>query len=153
MSAHDDDLPEVLEGDVVPDGDVMPDGMGGPTAPGAAGFDLGSMMQIAHDMQQQVTQAQEQLANSQVQGTSGGGAVTVTLNGHLHLVGIDIDPGAVDPDDPSMLEDLILAAWQAAHDQVATLQAQADPLGGLGGMLGGEGLGGLGGLGGLLGGS
>ena len=104
-------------------------------------------------VQTALVEAQEQLANSQVQGTSGGGAVTVTLNGHLHLIGIDIDPGAVDPDDPSMLEDLILAAWQAAHDQVATLQAQADPLGGLGGMLGGDGPGGLGGLGGLLGGS
>jgi len=153
MSGHDDDLPEVLDGTLLPDDEGMPDGMGGPTAPGAAGFDLGSMMQMAHDMQQQVAEAQEQLANSQVQGTSGGGAVTVTLNGHLHLVGIDIEPGAVDPDDPSMLEDLILAAWQAAHDQVATLQAQADPLAGLGGMLGGDGPGGLGGLGGLLGGS
>jgi len=140
MSSHDDDLPEVL------DGDVMPDGMGGPTAPGAAGFDLGSMMQMAQDMQQQVAQAQEALASTQVDGTAGGGVVTVTLNGHLHLVGVDIGPGAVDPDDPSMLEDLILAAWQDAHDQVATLQAQADPLGG---MLGGD----LGGLGGLLGGS
>ena len=140
MSSHDDDLPEVL------DGDLMPDGMGGPTAPGAAGFDLGSMMQMAQDMQQQVAQAQEALASTQVDGTAGGGVVTVTLNGHLHLVGVDIGPGAVDPDDPSMLEDLILAAWQDAHDQVATLQAQADPLGG---MLGGD----LGGLGGLLGGS
>ena len=151
MSPHDDDLPEVL-GDLLPEGDVMPDGMGGPTAPGAAGFDLGSMMQMAHDMQQQVTEAQERLAATLVEGTSGGGAVKVTLNGHLHLVGVDVGPAAIDPDDPSMLEDLILAAWQDAHDQVATLQAQADPLGGLGGMLGGD-TGGLGGLGGLLGGS
>ena len=44
----------------------------------------------------------------------------------------------------SMLEDLVRAAWQDAHDQVAQLQAGADPLGGMGGM---------GGLGGLLGGA
>jgi DNA-binding YbaB/EbfC family protein len=141
MSEHDDRrTPEVIEGDLVPEG------LGGPTAPGAAGFDLGSMMQMAQDMQQQVAQAQEQLASSQVVGTAGGGAVSVTLNGHLHLVGVEIGPDAADPDDPSMLEDLILAAWQDAHDQVAALQAQADPLGGLGGMLGG-------GLGDLLGGA
>ena len=145
MSSHDDDLPEVIDAEVV-DGDVLPDGIGGPGAPGAAGFDLGSMMQMAQDMQQQVAQAQEALASTNVEGSAGGGVVKVTLNGHLHLVGLDIGPGAIDPDDSSMLEDLILAAWQDAHDQVATLQAQADPLGGLGGMLDG-------GLGSLLGGA
>ena len=44
-----------------------------------------------------------------------------------------LEIGAVDPDDLSMLEDLVRAAWQDAHDQVAQLQAEADPLGGLGG--------------------
>ncbi len=67
--------------------------------------------------------------------------MTVVLNGHLHLVGLRIDPEAYDPEDPSMLEDLVLAAWKDAHDDVARLQAEADPLGGLGGALGG--LGGL----------
>lgn len=60
--------------------------------------------------------------------------VSVTLNGHLHLLGVSIDPAAADPEDPSMLEDLIRAAWQDAHDQVARLQAQASPLGDLGGL-------------------
>ena len=67
----------------------------------------------------------------------------VTLNGHLHLVGVHIDPTVADPADPTLLEDLVQAAWQDAHDQVAQLQAAADPLGGLGGGLGGGGLGGL----------
>ncbi len=120
---------------------------------GGGGFDLGSVMEMAANMQQQVAEAQEELATARLEGTSGGGLVSVTLNGHLHLVGLRIDPGAVDPDDPSMLEDLIRAAWQDAHDQVARLQAQSDPLGGLGGGgLAGGGLG-AGGLGGLLGGS
>ncbi len=144
MSEHDDELPQAL------DAELLPEGMGGPTAPGAAGFDFGSMLQMAQDMQQQVADAQAQLAASQVEGSAGGGVVKVTLNGHLHLVGVDIDPGAVDAEDPSMLEDLILAAWQDAHDQVAALQAQADPLGGLGGL---DGMLGGGGLDGLLGGS
>jgi DNA-binding protein YbaB len=65
----------------------------------------------------------------------------VTHNGHLHLLGDVIDPAAVDPDDAELLGDLVVAAWQDAHDQVAQLQAAADPLGGLGG------------LGGLLGGA
>lgn len=108
------------------------------------GFDLGSMMQIAQDMSARIGESQAQLASAEVEGTAGGGLVKVTLNGHLHLTGLSIDPTAFDPDDPSILEDLVLAAWADAHEQVAELQAQADPLGGLGG--------GLGGLGGLLGG-
>ncbi len=48
---------------------------------------------------------------------------------------------AVDPDDPSMLEDLIRAAWQDAHDQVARLQAELLPMEGMGGSGGFPGLG------------
>lgn len=120
----------------------QPTGDGAPT-PG--GFDLGSMMQMAAEMQTRMAEAQEQLTSAEVVGSSGGGLVSVTLNGHLHLVGVHIDPSAFDPDDPSMLEDLIRAAWQDAHDQVAQLQAANNPLGGLGGID-------VGGLGGLLGG-
>ncbi|MBS1838309.1 MAG: YbaB/EbfC family nucleoid-associated protein, partial [Actinobacteria bacterium] len=97
----------------------------------------------AQDMGQRMEEAQAELASKEVLGTAGGGIVQVTLNGHLHLVGVRIDPSAIDRDDPTMLEDLILAAWSDARDGVARLQAQADPLGGMGG---------LGGLGGLLGG-
>ncbi|MFM7070089.1 MAG: YbaB/EbfC family nucleoid-associated protein [Actinomycetes bacterium] len=118
---------------------------GAPTAEGAGtdlgavlgGVDFGSMMQMASNMQSQIAAAQEQLASSTVEGSSAGGAVRVTLNGHLHLVGVHIDPAVGDPSDPTLLEDLVQAAWQDAHDQVAQLQAAADPLGGLGGALGG----------------
>lgn len=140
MSTNDD---QPIPGELVPtdgDQDALAGLLGG--APGG-GFDLGSMMEMAANMQQQVAEAQEQLVEARVEGTAGGGLVTVTLNGHLHLVGVRIQPDAVDPDDLSMLEDLIRAAWQDAHDQVAQLQAEADPLGGLGGA---------GGLGNLFGG-
>jgi len=108
------------------------------------GFDLGSMVQMAADMQSRMVEAQEQLGATEVTGSAGGGLVEVTLNGHLHLVRVRIDPGAVDADDPTIVEDLVKAAWQDAHDQVAELQAAANPLGGLGLDPGG--------LGGLLGG-
>lgn len=135
---------EPVEGEIVPEGGDAPDsGVGGGADPMSllgGGLDLGSMMQMAADMQQQVAASQERLASAQVVGTAGGGSVEVTLNGHLHLLGIRIDPSAVDHSDITMTEDLIRAAWQDAHDQVAALQSEADPLGGLGdlgGLLGG----------------
>ena len=148
MSEHDENGEtgaEVVVPDQVDGGPASIDDLGAAFGGGGLGLDLGSMMEMAQGMQQQMAEAQEQLAQSQVVGSAGGGVVTVTLNGHLHLIALHIDPGAADAEDPSMLEDLVLAAWQDAHDQVARLQAQADPLGGLGG--------GLGGLGGLFGGA
>ena len=139
---HDDAAEaEVVSGEIVPD--AVLGGPGGTELGGGmdlgAGLDLGAMFQMAQDMGQRMQEAQEELAATEVDGTAGGGVVSVTLNGHLHLVRVHIDPGAVDPEDLTMLEDLIVAA----RDQVARIQAEADPLGGMGG---------LGGLGGLLGG-
>jgi len=105
---------------------------------------MDGLMQMAQDMSVKMGEAQAELESTELEGTSGGGLVKVTLNGHLHMVGLSVSPEAVDPADPSILEDLILAAWKDAHDQVAEVQAQANPLGGLGG------LGGLGDLGGLV---
>lgn len=132
--------------------DVLSPGTGDPFGgPGdIGGLDLGSMMQMAQDMTTRMGEAQAELANTEVEGSSGGGLVKVVLNGHLHLIGVSIHPEAFDPEDPSVLEDLILAAWRDAHDDVAELQARADPLTALGGA---GGLGDLGDLGGLLGGS
>ncbi len=138
----DDDEP--ILGELVPDGPVeggpaddVLSSLGGPDG----GLDLGAMMQMAQDMGSRMQEAQERLATTEVEGTAGGGVVSVTLNGHLHLVRVHIDPSVIDPSDPVMLEDLVVAAWSDAHDGVARLQAEADPLGGMGG------------LGGLLGGA
>lgn len=111
---------------------------------GGGGLDLGAMMQMAAQVQQQVADAQEALGSAELVGTAGGGLVSVTLNGHLHLLDVTIDPSALGEEDPTILGDLIRAAWQDAHDQVAQMQAAANPLGDLGGLGGG--------LGGLLGG-
>ncbi len=129
---------EPVQGELVEGGAGVPD-----LGAMLGGLDLGSMMEMAANMQDQMAAAQQQLAAATVEGSSGGGAVRLTLNGHLHLVGVHIDPTVADPADPTLLEDLVQAAWQDAHDQVAQLQAAADPLGGLGGGLGGGGLGGL----------
>ena len=140
---------EPILGEVVDDGQADGDpgedvlAMLGGAGGQEGGLDLGAMMQMAQDMGDRMQAAQEALAAAQVEGSAGGGVVSVTLNGHLHLQRVRIDPSVMDPSDPSMLEDLIVAAWTDAHDGVARLQAEADPLGGLGGA---------GGLGGLLGG-
>lgn len=146
MTGDHDDAP--IEGEIVGAG-LVPDGVTAPTdaEPGfslGGGLDLGAMVQMAQDMGQRMQEAQERLESTQVTGTAGGGIVEVTLNGHLHLVAVHIDPSAMDREDPTMLEDLVAAAWADARDGVARLQREADPLGGLGD---------LGGLGGLLGGT
>jgi nucleoid-associated protein EbfC len=110
------------------------------------GLDLGAMMQMAQDMGSKMAEAQEELASAQVEGSAGGGVVRMTLDGHGTVVGVSIDPEAIDTDDPSMLEDLVVAAWTDAHEQVARLQQSASPVAGFGDLLGG-------GLGGLLGGT
>ena len=110
-----------------------------PVAPGAegvdsGGFDLGSMLQMAQEAVSQVVAAQEELLQARVRGTAGGGAVEVVVNGQLHLLEVHVHPDAVDPEDPSMVGDLVVAAFADAQRQVAELQARSDPLAGLGGL-------------------
>lgn len=65
-------------------------------------------------LQQRMAKIQEELGNETVEASIGGGAVTVTMNGHQKVVGVKISAEAIDPDDPSMLEDLIIAAVNEA---------------------------------------
>ena len=65
-------------------------------------------------MQEQMQKAQEELKNETVQATAGGGMVTVTATGGGEIKEIKIDPKAIDPDDPEMLEDMVLAAVNEA---------------------------------------
>ena len=71
---------------------------------------MGNLMKQAQKMQAQMLKAQEELAERTVEATSGGGAVRVVVSGSFELKEVKIDPEAVDPEDVSMLEDLILTA-------------------------------------------
>jgi len=77
-------------------------------------MDFNKMMEQVQQMQAQMQQAQEELKNETVQATAGGGMVTVTASGDGEIKEIKIDPKAIDPDDPEMLEDMVLAAVNEA---------------------------------------
>ena len=106
------------------------------------GMDMSKLLQQVGEMQQQMQQAQDELAKETVEATAGGGMVTVTASGAGEIKAIRIDPKAIDPDDPELLGDMILAAVNEALRSAQSL-AQSK-LGGLaGGALGGLGLPGL----------
>src|SRR5215467_12832684 len=89
---------------------------------GFGGFgDMQKLMKQAQKMQDDAAKLQEDLINVRIQGSSGGGMVTATVNGHGHLVEIKINPVVADPEDVEMLEDLILTAVKEA-----TLRAKED---------------------------
>jgi len=99
------------------------------------------MMQQAQKLQQQMADAQAELAEAELTGTAGGGLVTVTMAGTGEVTAVKIDPKAVDPDDVETLEDLVTAAIHNAAQAVRELTEQkmgpfAAGLGGLGGGLG-----------------
>jgi nucleoid-associated protein EbfC len=117
--------------------------------------DLGGLLGMAMDLQQQVAAAQEKAAAEVVEGQSGGGAVRIAVTGGFEFQSVVISPEALDPDDVEMLQDLVLAALHDAAGKVADLHAAADPLAAMGGLdlgdLGGLGALDLGGLAGALG--
>jgi DNA-binding YbaB/EbfC family protein len=71
---------------------------------------MDKMLKQVQKMQAQMTMAQEALADETVEGTSGGGMVTVKANGQGDVVSVSISKDVVDPDDVEMLEDLVLSA-------------------------------------------
>ena len=84
-------------------------------------FDMNQMMKQAQQMQEQMLQAQQEAASEVVEASAGGGMVTVKATGGGEIVGITIDPKAIDPDDPEMLADLVLAAVNEALRSANTL--------------------------------
>ena len=101
-------------------------------------FDMNQLLQQAQQMQAQMAKAQEQLAQEVVEASAGGGLVTVKATGAGEIREIRIDPKAIDPDDPELLEDTVLAA---VNEALRSAQALAQSK--LGGSLGGLGLPGL----------
>ena len=87
--------------------------------------DLMKMMKQAQEIQSRMQQMQEDLAGLEVEGRSGAGLVTVTLNGKMEPRRVKIDPSLIKPDEAEMLEDLIIAAFQDAKGKVeAAVQAK-----------------------------
>jgi hypothetical protein len=74
-------------------------------------MDMRFLMKQAQQMQTKLQEAQK---NLRVEGTAGGAMVKVTLNGGKELVAISVAKDAMDPEDPSMLEDMIMAAFKDA---------------------------------------
>ncbi|MDQ0974250.1 hypothetical protein F4694_006583 [Bacillus niacini] len=80
-----------------------------------------NMMKQMQKMQKKMAEAQEELGQKKIEGTAGGGMVTVIVTGHKEVVDVQIKPEAVDPDDIEMLQDLVLAATNDALKKVEEL--------------------------------
>ena len=98
-----------------------------------------NMMRQVQKMQQDMMAAQEQLKHEEVEASAGGGMVTVKVSGDLVVKSVTIDPSAIDPDDPELLQDMVLAATNEALRAAQELQSSK-----LGGLAGGMDLGSLG---------
>jgi nucleoid-associated protein EbfC len=110
---------------------------------GGGGFDMNALLQQAQAMQEQMVAAQQELAETEVEGTVNDGLVTVTVNGTGELVRVKIRANSFDPADTEDLEDLIIAAYRDAKSRSEQMAAEA-----FGPIAGGLGAGGLGALGG-----
>ncbi|TML23593.1 MAG: YbaB/EbfC family nucleoid-associated protein [Actinobacteria bacterium] len=101
-------------------------------------FDMNKMLREAQRMQDELAKAQEDAKKEIVEATAGGGMVTVKANGAGELVDITIDPRAIDPDDPELLADMVLAAVnEALRSAQGLMQSKMSGLlpGDLGGLL------------------
>jgi DNA-binding YbaB/EbfC family protein len=91
-------------------------------------MDLQQLLAAAQQMQDHLMSAQQELADAEVEGTSGGGLVTARVNGQGELVDLTISPAAVDPADPAetaqTIADLVLAAVNNAYRAVGELQQE-----------------------------
>ena len=97
-------------------------------------FNQRDLMRQVEQMQQRMAQAQEEIAAATVEGSAGGGVVTVTMTGDQEIRAVAIKPEAVDPEDVETLQDLVLAAVNDALQRSKELQAErlSEVTGGLG---------------------
>jgi len=100
---------------------------------------MGNLLKQAQKMQQDMEKAQAELVNVEVEGSAGGGMVTVRANGKLEVLSIKIEPDVLE-DDPEMVEDLVLAAVNQAitNAQEAAQEKLSSATGGLMGAMGGK---------------
>jgi DNA-binding YbaB/EbfC family protein len=100
------------------------------------------MLKQVQKMQADMARAQEELAAAEVEASAGGGMVSVRVSGSLVVKEVRIDPAVIDPDDPELLADMVLAAVNEGLRAAQELAAQK-----MGGATAGLDLGALGGLG------
>lgn len=105
---------------------------------------VNKMMAQVQKMQQDMQQAQEDLAKETITASAGGGVVKATMTGSQELVSIEISPEAVDPEDVEMLQDMIMAAVNEAMTSSQEMASQK--LGGITGGLGDLGIPGMPGM-------
>ena len=82
--------------------------------PGGGGMNQAAMIKQAQKMQQEMLRMQEEMENKTFTAAAGGGMVKAQISGKNELVGLEINPDAVDPDDVEMLQDMIIAAVNEA---------------------------------------
>ncbi|MFN8545763.1 MAG: YbaB/EbfC family nucleoid-associated protein [Candidatus Binatia bacterium] len=98
------------------------------------GFDLGGLFRQAQQLQEKLSAVQEELGSRTVEGSAGGGMVTVTVTGRLEVVSVRIDPSLLEQHDAEMLQDLVVAAVNGGIR--AAQQMMQDEMGKLTGGLG-----------------
>ncbi|HXG75704.1 MAG TPA: YbaB/EbfC family nucleoid-associated protein [Gaiellaceae bacterium] len=101
-------------------------------------FDMNKMLQQAQRMQEELQKAQAEAANEVVEASAGGGMVRVKATGAGEIVGVTIDPKAIDPDEPELLADLVQAAVnEALRSARSLMESKMSGLlpGDLGGLL------------------
>ena len=85
---------------------------------------IGQIMKQAQAMQTKMNELQAKLAETEVEGTAGGGLVTVVLSGKHELRRLKIDPSLIDPQEAEMLEDLVVAAHADARTKLEAKMAE-----------------------------
>ncbi|HHU67350.1 YbaB/EbfC family nucleoid-associated protein [Corynebacterium sp.] len=101
--------------------------------------DMSQLLAQAQEMQAKLQQAQQEILATEITGSAGNNLVAVTMTGGGEVTDVKIDPQVVDPEDVETLQDLVLGAFQDAHQKAGNLAAEkmgplsqgGDPFGGM----------------------
>jgi hypothetical protein len=88
-------------------------------------FDPAMLRRLQKDLQDRMEKMKEDLKTKYVEGSAGGGVVTVVANGNQEISEVRIKPAAIDPEDPEMLQDLIMAATNQALEKSRALNEES----------------------------
>ena len=94
---------------------------------GFGGANLQQLMKQAQKMQQDIENAKQEIAQTEITGSAGGGMVEINMLGNRTLQKVTLKPEVVDPEDIEMLEDLICAAFNDAQEKIAKLESEKLP--------------------------